>query len=288
MIVRGVRPEMMCPGGPAMKFKRIGRLLSVAAVLLLLCSGLSAGAGATLHEQSLGMLAKRVAAADPDDWCFVFMGDNRGNDKKFKAALQLAASLKPLFILHGGDVGERGTSEELIHFRETVSSLPGLPPLFVVRGNHEMDAGLFERIIGPLNFTLDDRRLGFRLVAVDNADYTLRGKELAYLGKMLDNSRENRFVAMHIPPQTERWGKHSFVNGKDELAGLLAERQVKLGLFAHIHLFDKDVINGVPAVISGGAGAQLAYFGYSGIPTYHVVVVEIRKGKVSFRSEEVY
>ena len=102
---------------------------------------------------------------------------------------------------------------------------------------------------------------------------------------MLDQSRQNQFVTMHIPPRTERWSKHTFDNGKDALAKLLADRKVKLGLFSHVHLFDKEVIGGVPCIISGGAGAQLTLFGYPGVVEYHIVVVEIKKGKVSYRVE---
>ena len=261
-------------------------LLGISAVSLLLVFHVGATA-ATLHAESLSSLAIKAAAANPEEWRFVFMGDNRGNDRKFRKALKLAARHNPLFILHGGDIAERGTADELAHFLVTVRDIPGLPPLFVVRGNHEMDAGLFEKLIGPKNFILDSQRLGFRLVAVDNSDYSLKDTELAFLGKMLDQSRKSQFVSMHIPPKTERWIRHSFENGKDSLVKLLAERKVKLGLFAHVHLFDKEEINGVPCIISGGAGAQLSYFGYPGIAEYHIVVVEIKKGKVSYRVEKL-
>jgi Icc-related predicted phosphoesterase len=240
-----------------------------------------------LHDLSIKAFEKQAATTQPDDWCFVFLGDNRGNDETFKEILQKAAQVKPLFILHGGDIAERGTAEELAHFLETVQQEKDLPPLFVVRGNHEGNASEFEKQIGPLDYTLDSQRLGFRLVVVDNADYSLRGKELALLTNKLDQSRPNQFVAMHIPPKTERWPKHTFENGKNELIKLMTERKVKMGLFAHIHLFDKDEINGIPLIISGGAGAPLTWFGYSGDAEYHFVVVEIKKGVVTYRVEEL-
>ena len=263
-------------------------LLRISAVSLLLffhCSAIAAAA--TLHAESLGSFTKRAEVADPEDWRFVFMGDSRGYDWKFKKALKLAASLNPLFILHGGDIVESGTAEELTHFLGTVRSMPGLPPLFVVRGNHEMNAGQFEAVIGPSNFVLDSQRLGFRLVAVDNSDYSLKEREFSFLEKMLDQSRKSQFVTMHIPPKTERWSRHTFDKGKDRLVRLLAERKVKLGLFAHVHLFDEEEINGVPCIISGGAGTRLTYFGFSGVAEYHIVVVEIKKGKVSYRVEKL-
>lgn len=160
-----------------------------------------------------------------------------------------------------------------------------MPPLFVVRGNHEGDPGLFEKKVGPLHFTLESNRLGFKLAAVDNSGYELSPGEISFLKTNLEPSYRNLFVTMHIPPKTERWPKHTFENGKDELLRLMVERKVAMGLFAHIHLFDKEMINGIPCVISGGAGARLTVFGYKGDAEYHIVIVEVKNGKVSYRTE---
>ena len=92
----------------------------------------------------------------------------------------------------------------MLHFLDVVGSVKGLPPLFVVRGNHEGNDALFEKIIGPLNFVIDSQRLGLRLVAVDNSQYSLNEKEHAFLSKNIDQKRKNQFVSMHIPPKSER------------------------------------------------------------------------------------
>jgi 3',5'-cyclic-AMP phosphodiesterase len=241
---------------------------------------------ATLFAESMKTFEARAASVNADDWRFVFLGDNRGNDSKFKEILERAKDLNPLFILHGGDIVENGTGGELSHFLDVVKSVKGLPPLFVVRGNHETNAALFENMIGPLNFVIDSQRLGVRLVAVDNSSNMLSESELWFLSKNLDQKRQNQLVSMHIPPKTERWPRHSFEKGKNELLSLMTDRGVKMGLFAHIHLFDVDTINGIPCIISGGAGAQLAWYGYNGDAWYHLVIVDVVKGKVSYRVEK--
>ena len=240
---------------------------------------------APLFAESLKAFEARAASADTTAWRFVFLGDNRGNDNKFKEILQRARDLNPLFILHGGDIVESGSAAELGHFLDVVRSVKGLPPLFIVRGNHEGNPVLFEKCIGPLNFVIDSQRLGLRLVAVDNAGYVLGERELSFLSKNLDQKRQTQIVSMHIPPKTERWPRHSFDNGKKELLTLMTERDVKMGLFAHIHLFDVDTIKGIPHIISGGAGSQLAWIGYKGDAMYHLVIVDVIKGKVSYRVE---
>ena len=150
------------------------RLFIITFVMLLGTTGLCLSAeSATLFAESMKTFEARAASADTEGWRFVFLGDNRGNDSKFKEILQRAQDLNPLFILHGGDIVENGTAAELSHFLDVVKSVKGLPPLFVVRGNHEANAALFERMIGPLNFVIDSQRLGLRLVAVDNSNYVL-------------------------------------------------------------------------------------------------------------------
>ena len=262
------------------------RLFIITLVMLLgttdLCISAETG---TLFAESMKTFEARAASADADSWRFVFMGDNRGNDSKFKEILKRAKDLDPLFILHGGDIVESGSVGELSRFLDVVKSVMGLPPLFVVRGNHETNAALFEKMIGPLNFVIDSQRLGVRLVAVDNSNYILSERELSFLSQNLDQKRHNQIVSMHIPPTTERWPKHTFDKGKNELLSLMTDRKVRMGLFAHIHLFDEDMIKGIPCIISGGAGAQLSWFGYSGTAVYHLVVVEVVKGKLSYRVE---
>ncbi len=256
--------------------------LSLATVMLMSTAGFSASAP-RLHDMSLKTFETQASLVQPDDWCFVFLGDNRGNDKKFEELLQRATAFKPLFILDGGDIVESGTADELSHFMKIVRQQKDLPPIFIVRGNHEGNPVLFERQIGPRDFTLDSQRLGFRLVVVDNADYSLKDTELSFLKSKLDQSRKFQIVAMHIPPKTGRWPRHTFEKGSKELLHVMTERKVTMGLFSHIHLFDRDEIDGIPLIISGGAGASLTWFGYQGDADYHFVVVEFKKGKVSYR-----
>ncbi len=262
------------------------RLLIITIVTLLAIPALCLSAEpAPFFAESMKAFEARAASVDADSWRFVFLGDNRGNDSKFKEILERARDLDPLFILHGGDIVEKGTAGELSHFLDVVQSVKGLPPLFVVRGNHEANSALYEKAIGPLNFVIDSQRLGLRLVAVDNSGYVLGEKELTFLSQNLDQRRQNQIVSMHIPPKTERWPKHTFDRGRNELLTLMTERKVRMGLFSHIHLFDEDTVRGIPYIISGGAGSQLAWYGYNGDAMYHLVVVEIIKGKVSYRVE---
>src|SRR5476651_787091 len=105
----------------------IFRLFIITLVMLLGVAGLNASAEtAPLFAESMKTFEARAASADADGWRFVFLGDNRGNDSKFKEILQRAKELDPLFIVHGGDIVENGTAGELSHFLDVVRSVKGL------------------------------------------------------------------------------------------------------------------------------------------------------------------
>ena len=256
--------------------------------LLLLLVTLWAGAAdaATLYDRSLGQLQQRLPAFSPREFTFVVMGDSRGNDGVFKKALALAATFQPLFILHTGDFSDTGTRPEVEHFLSLVDgAVPGIP-LFVVAGNHE-NRQQFQALVGPLRYTLDLPRLDMRLVVEDNSSYALKGEQLGYLRRKLDGKQRTTFVALHVPPRTERWSWHTFTEGAPELVVLLAERKVAMAFFGHIHQYDEDTVEGVRYVVTGGAGAPLVPFGFPGDPSHHIVVVQVREGKVTSRMVKI-
>ena len=269
-----------------MKRNGLLRLLPLLLAAWLAC--VPAAPGATLFERSQERFALRAKQSDPADYSFVVLGDSRGNDKVFRRTLALAASYKPLFVLHGGDVAENGSREELDRFLAIVAEQLPETPLFVVVGNHERDKRLFAELIGPLNFTIDSARLDLKLVAVDNSGSALKPAALEYLYLQLREKRRTSFVAMHVPPKTPRWEWHTFSEGATELAKLLAGERVAMAFFSHVHQFDQDELAGVPVFITGGAGAPLvSRTRFPGEPLYHLLVVRVRNGRATAQMVEV-
>ncbi len=263
-----------------------GMVLLLAGALAFVLAGSPAGAE-SLYERSLPRFHAMAEKTAPRDFTFVVLGDNRGNDAVFRRALRLAAGCQPLFILHDGDVSVSGSPAELDHFRALVEeSVPGIP-FFVVVGNHEGRKDLFARELAPLDYVIDSPRLGLRVAVVDNSGYALKPGELAFLQGNLTVERRSIFVAMHIPPKTPRWSWHTFSEGADALTRLLTEKKVSAVFFGHVHLFDRAEIAGVPAFITGGAGAPLIKVGFPGEAVYHILVVRVRNGVASFEMVRV-
>ena len=237
--------------------------------------------GETLYQHSAAQFTAKAQQAKPDDFSFVVLGDSRDGDAIFRKALQLAKSYHPLFILHGGDYSGRGGERATVRFLQLLKETVPEVPVFVVMGNHE-NREAFGKFIGPLNFTVESKRLGLTLVAVDNSDNALKAAELDYLRSRLSSAVGNVFVAMHVPPKTERWDWHTFTDGAGELKAILAKSGVQGVFFSHIHVFDRSKFGGVPAIITGGAGAPLYANGVPGEPVHHIVVVRVKNGKASF------
>jgi 3',5'-cyclic-AMP phosphodiesterase len=249
-----------------------------------------AGYSSTLYERSLQKLERNLQTASPDDFMFVVMGDSRDNDEIFKKILTAAEKLKPLFILHGGDTVFTGREKKFNHFLDIAESALPDTPIFVVIGNHELtnnvknphDKQIFQEKIGPLNYALDIKRLGMRIVALDNSLYELTPTQLQYLEEQLTSRRKYKFVIMHIPPETHRW-QHSrcFTKGADKLKQIVAEKKVSAAFFSHLHLYAQDEVKGVKYIITGGAAAPLHINIPFGEHSYHFIVVRVKDGTVS-------
>lgn len=253
--------------------------LSILLVLLFLAVPCQAQ---TLHQRSLQLFQSRASKAAPGDYTFVVLGDSREGDPRFRQALKLARSFDPLFVLHGGDYSNKGSERETTAFLQLVArELPDVP-LFVVVGNHE-DPRVFQRMVGPLNFTLSHRELGLTLISLDNSQEELKPAEQERLQNELGVAKDTVFVAMHIPPKTPRWRSHVFTKGADSLKASLEKSRVQ-GLFtSHAHLYDRSEFAGVPAFITGGAGASLVWFSRVGERVHHILVVRVKNGQAEYR-----
>lgn len=253
-------------------------------LLLLVCfGGVSAADAETLFQRSSALMQQLAEKASPGDYSFVVLGDSRGNEAVFRKALRVAATYRPLFILHGGDYSDKGGEEETRNFLSLVeSTVPGIP-LFVVFGNHENPA-VFEKLVAPRQYRFGSKRLGFRVVVVDNAGEELKARELTFLESGLVAAPRATFLAMHVPPQTSRWRGHAFTEGAAELERFIASSgPVQASFFAHSHVYDRDLFGGKPAFISGGAGAPLAWMSRYGERVYHIIVVRVKNGRASYQ-----
>ncbi|MCL6600610.1 MAG: metallophosphoesterase [Alicyclobacillus macrosporangiidus] len=265
---------------------------------------------ATMIEESLGLFQKQQRAVNPSNFRFVLMGDSwvgpvlanfkSASNFVLEMAIQKAVEFDPLLIFHTGDAVFSGTTTQLNTFRNLVNktlSDAGRSdiPFFVTPGNHDATkTGSFanyQRIIGPLQYTVDSPRLGFRLVTVNDATQVARGvyeiapAQLRFAAQNLRMARKYKFLGLHVPPRVGAFKNFQLSDstlnrghGLLKLERIIRQNHVKGVLAGHVHGFFQTRAAGTDYVISGGAGAPLV----TG-QLQHITLVTLRNGRVTYR-----
>jgi hypothetical protein len=221
----------------------------------------------------------------PSSYRFVFFGDTWfdwgaskidaiSRYKIFRACLDKAASLKPLFILYGGDGVFSGELDELNYFKDTVVAFMNKTkiPFFMVPGNHERLKGSLancQKIVGGrLNYNIDFPHTNPRLRVImlnntllQNGQYFFDDSALHFQTSI--KTKANVIVTMHVPPRAGNFpknNKNTFpinVGNNKKFMDILLKNQAKiqLGLVSHIHTSGFTTIGQIPFVLSGDGGA---------------------------------
>lgn len=161
------------------------------------------------------------------------------------------------FIVFNGDLTERGTDEQLLLFQQKLGTLR--VPLYATLGNHELGTrdDAFQSFYGRCNFSFFFR--GVRFTLLDSASATIDPLVYSWLDGWLQQGRNDlHVVTMHIPPLDpigERNGAFASRAEANKLIMRLAEAQVDLTLYGHVHSYYAYSNGGIPAFISGGGGA---------------------------------
>lgn len=162
------------------------------------------------------------------------------------------------FALIVGDLTETGADDELERFRVELKSLR--IPCYATLGNHELGAddppayyAWYGR--GTHGFTFGDA--AFTLV--DSASATVDPTSQAKLDELLGQNRSRlHLVGMHIPPVDPigvRNGAFASHSEAQRVLARLADANVDLTVYGHVHSYYAFTNAGIPAFITGGGGA---------------------------------
>jgi hypothetical protein len=207
----------------------------------------------------------RIALADPDNYSFAVMGDNKGNHSVFEPLLQDIARDKDIvFAIDDGDLVDGGTMSHYRHFLNQVQENLKIPFLTAI-GNHDLnDDGSnknYRTIFGPSYYSFQVGQGYFIVVdAVTQAGFDKA--ERRWLERELQKSRaaKVRFVFMHVPVFDPRGGtfyKSLPDNDRKDLLDLFRRYKVTHLFASHLHGYFSGVQEGVPYTVTGGAGARL-------------------------------
>jgi len=162
------------------------------------------------------------------------------------------------FVLAMGDLTQRGQIDEYELLDRQLTTLA--VPFYTTRGNHELwgDDSRFTDRFGRANFHFDFKGAAFTFV--DSGDAGLDPLVEEWLDGWLAKAKDQPHVFLtHIPPIDPtgvRYGGFRSMRDAHRLLERLAEGNVDLTLYGHIHTFIQFDNAGIPAYISGGGGAQ--------------------------------
>ena len=216
----------------------------------------------------------RTFPLDPERIVFIYYGDNKSIFDVHRRVATRFARHEPLFVMHSGDMTERGRYEEyrsyLFHpLRDVIDRIP----LYPGRGNHEGNGQAFRELFdlpgsqpwyafdcGPVHGIVLDTT-GWRHPPEHKDIPAMR----AWLEADLERPRPPWTIAMyHEPSYDLGWRKDDW--GREDFLPILRRGGTDLTLSGHAHGYQRlhpmiapgeNDSNPITHIVSAGAGAPI-------------------------------
>jgi hypothetical protein len=267
-------------------------VLLVLFILALAVPGRAADTGPLPAQNWNPENLERLKAAVVKPLTFAVFGYNRGEHPPVFESLLKKVDRDPSlsFGIHLGDMVMNADLDKYRSFFGAVR--PNFhKPLLLVIGNHELygDRGLelYRAIFGPDDYAFQIDRNYF--IVVDDAPKEgMDSGQLCWLEAELQKSQaaRTRLVFLHVPLFDPRGGENHHCL-RPELASrllvLFKKYKVTHVFAAHIHSYYLGAWDGVPYIISGGAGAKLYNPEDTKHAFYHYLKVTVRGSRVQIQ-----
>ena len=260
------------------------------ALLIILASAgiklLESHALSSVHDRNSAEIS-RIKVSGPSDFTFAVFGDNKGNTSVFKPLLRDIN--RPGQVDFAVDLGDLVNGGSKGHYRRYLNQLHENPaiPLLAVIGNHDLSRGGsadYQEIFGPTYYSFRIGE-GYFIVLDATSENGFDKTERKWLAEELRKAQASkaRFVFMHVPPFDPRgsgFNKCLPESDRKDLLDLFRSYEVTHLFASHIHGYFSGIWEGIPYMITGGAGAKLQgsdpqhFF-------HHYVAVHVNDGKVN-------
>jgi predicted phosphodiesterase len=230
-------------------------------------------------------------AAGPDQTKFTFaaFGDTRTGHQIHQEVVDSIVAMEPDFVLHTGDLVYLGSEFPYWDaFFEIERELMSRIPLFPALGNHEVNhQHYFDLFYLPGNerwYAFDYGNARFICLQVDGiVDFSSGSEQYDWLERELAaNTQPWFFVYFHIPPYTSSLEDPDIEQDvRQALAPLFEQYGVDVVFTGHHHNYERNEVNGVTYIVTGGGGAPLCVMEEPELTraafavAYHFVLLEI-------------
>jgi predicted phosphodiesterase len=222
------------------------------------------------------------------DFSFAVCGDSRDNPDIYQRVLDAVREDGSQFLVHTGDLVNRGTNSQWEGFREQMAGF-GLP-FYPVPGNHDgLNGGLAGYVAHSgapaAHYSFDREPVHFAMA--DSHNGGMGASELAWLRDDLSRTKQPvKMVFLHHPPFDPDGTDHIMAYGSEPFMDLMTAADVDYVFTGHIHAYAQEERDGVVYTITGGAGAPL-YENEHPQAFHHYLQVTVRGENVAIEVVEV-
>jgi predicted phosphodiesterase len=206
---------------------------------------------------------RTAASSDQTEFTFVVLGDTRTQHHIHRAVVERIQTLAPDFVLHTGDLVEFGNdAHEWETFFEIEQELMTHTPFFSTLGNHEGNSPYyFDLFYLPGNerwYSFDYGNARFLCLKVNSIwGFGPGSEQYVWLEETLAaNTQPWLFVYFHIPPYTSTQSSLEDTVRRT-LTPLFEQYGVDVVFTGHEHNYERNRVNSVTYVVTGGGGAPL-------------------------------
>ncbi|MEA1978265.1 MAG: metallophosphoesterase family protein [Chloroflexota bacterium] len=230
-------------------------------------------------------------AAGPDQTNFTFaaFGDTRTQHQIHQEVVDSIVAIEPDFVLHTGDLVYMGNMFSYWEtFFEIEKELMARAPIFPALGNHEINhQHYFDLFYLPGNerwYTFDYGNARFFSLQVDGiVDFGPESEQYDWLERELEATTQPwLFVYFHIPPYTSSREEPDIEQDvRQALTPLFEQYGVDVVFAGHHHNYERNEVNGVTYIVTGGGGAPLCVMEEPELTrtafavAYHFVLLEV-------------
>lgn len=211
-----------------------------------------------LHAGTNQLLVAPPDFASAEPYRFAAMGDIQTAMNTVDEVFDAISAIPDVrFVICTGDIVQDGEAWEYELYQEQLAHLR--VPIFATVGNHEVrkPPERWHELFGRFSAHFQFKAVDFTLI--DSGNASIDPKAYDRLQTWLDEGRERVHVfGTHFPPFDPIGGRNASFRSRNEGAKLLArlaEANVDLTIYGHIHSFYEYQNAGIPAYVSGGGGA---------------------------------
>lgn len=207
---------------------------------------------------------KTAVGSSSSFFSFTVLGDTQNNQEVQQQIVDRMTSLVPDFVLHAGDMVDEGleSSQWDTFFRIEMRLLAQIP-FFGALGNHERASPLYFgafRLPGNERwYSLEYGNLHLVVLEADGTvDYGMGSEQGEWLQRDLSLTRQRwKLVLLHYPLYSSGYNGSTDSSVRQALEPLFLRYGVDLVFSGHDHHYERNLVQGITYIVSGGGGAPL-------------------------------